>query len=236
MRRGLGLVAGIVLSAGAGQAAETAVFDIALRGIPAATLRLTGEQSGGRYAVAGRLESAGLVAMVRKVRYDAAAQGAVSGRRYTPSRYSEQADTGRRQSSAVMEYRRGVPQLKRYDPPRDAGETVLDPATQGGTVDPLTALFAALRDVPAGEECNLKLAMFDGKRRSQLVLGAPKPAEGGVTCAGEYRRLEGFSAEEMAEKPRFGFTMALTPAEGGLMQVQRVRTETIYGPAVMTRR
>ena len=218
------------------RAAEPVVFDIAIRGIEAAVLRFTGSDSGGGYSVTGRLDSAGLLGLLRTVRYDATARGAVKGKRFTPASYSEKADTGRRKSEAVMEYRRGVPQVKSYNPPRLPGPDTIDPATQGGTVDPLTAIYAVLRDVPAGSECNLKLVLFDGKRRSQVVLGPPTTAKAGVTCAGEYRRLAGYSAEDMAERSRFAFTIALKPAAGGLMQVTEVRTETLYGRAVMTRR
>jgi hypothetical protein len=218
------------------RAEDPVVFDLSIRGIRAGTLSFSGEATAGRYAVSGRLESAGLVGMVRQVRYDGQAEGSLQQGRFTPVRYREQADTGRRQSESVMEYRRGVPQVKIYNPPRDLGSDGLDPATQGGTVDPLTALFATLRDVAPGEECNRTLTMFDGKRRSQLALGAPAAVEGGVSCPGEYRRLAGFSADDMAEKTRFPFTLRLVPGASGLMQVQEVTMESIYGNARLKRR
>ena len=217
-------------------AEDPVVFDLSIRGIRAGTLSFTGQSAEGRYAVSGRLESAGLVGLVRQVRYDGQAEGSLRQGRFTPLRYSEQADTGRRQSESVMEYRRGVPQVKVYNPPRELGSDGLDPATQGGTVDPLTALFATLRDVAPGEECNRSLTMFDGKRRSQLVLGAPAAIEGGIACPGEYRRLAGFSADDMAEKTRFPFTVRLVPGTSGLMQVEEVTMESIYGNARLKRR
>ena len=181
-------------------AEDPVVFDLSIRGIRAGTLSFSGQATDGRYAVSGRLESAGLVSLVRQVRYDGQAEGRLQQGRFTPARYREQADTGKRQSESVMEYRRGIPQVKVYNPPRDLGSDGIDPATQGGTVDPLTALFATLRDVAPGEACNRTLTMFDGKRRSELVLGAPAAVEAGIACPGEYRRLAGFSADDMAEK------------------------------------
>ena len=225
-----------VLTASTSRAEEPVVFDLSIRGIRAGTLSFSGEASAGRYAVSGRLESAGLVGMVRRVRYDGQAEGSLQQGRFTPARYREQADTGKRQSESVMEYRRGVPQVKVYNPPRDLGPDGIDPATQGGTVDPLTALFATLRDVAPGQECNQTLAMFDGKRRSQLVLGAPAAVDGGIACPGEYRRLAGFSADDMAEKSRFPFTVRLVPGVSGLMQVEEVTMESIYGNARLKRR
>lgn len=230
------ITAALVLGAPA-RAQEPVVFDLTIRGIEAATLSFTGKVEGTRYAVSGRLQSAGLVGMLRTIRYEGSSRGSVRNGRFTPSQYVEKADTGRRKSVAEMRYSRGVPQIKSYDPPREADQGGLDPATQGGTVDPLTAMFAVLRDVPQGGECNLSLTLFDGERRSQVQLGAPVPGkDGGLTCPGEYRRLEGFSDRDMAEKTRFPFTLALSAPEGGMRQTTEVRMETLFGRAVMTRR
>jgi len=227
----------MIFAAPATRAEDAAVFDFSIQGLRIGTLSFSGQATDGRYAVSGRLESSGLVGMVRKIRYDGQADGSLRNGRFTPGRYSERADTGKRQSEAVMEYRRGVPQVKVYNPPRPPGsDSGLDPATQGGTVDPLTAMFATLRDVPQGQECNRFLTLFDGKRRSQLRLDAPTPVEGGITCAGEYRRLAGFSDSDMAEKTRFPFTLRLVPGDEGLLQVAEVTMESIYGNARLKRR
>ncbi|WP_245890923.1 DUF3108 domain-containing protein [Albidovulum aquaemixtae] len=216
---------------------DRAVFDLSLRGIHAGTLSVSGAIEGGRYAVAGVLQSGGLLALVRKVRYDARSQGRYTGGRFTPARYEEDADTGKRKSQSVMEYRSGVPQVKVYNPPKPPRDGDLDPATQGGTVDPLTALYAALRDVPAQSACRLKLTLFDGRRRSQVALGEPKKnGDGGVSCAGEYRRLAGFSANDMAEKSRFSFVLRYEPTGGGKLRVRDISMDTLYGKGRLTRR
>jgi hypothetical protein len=210
-------------------------FDVSIRGLRAASLSFAGEQAGNAYSVTGKLESRGLAAMVRKVRYDANVRGRTKGSRYTPSAYSEKADTGKRKSASVMEYRKGVPQVKSYDPPRDPRPDDLNPAKQGGTVDPLTALYATLRDVEAGQECKVALQMFDGRRRSQIATSGRKVAGDNVTCTGEYRRIAGFSAEDMAEKTRFPFVMTYAPIDGGRMRVVEITTETLFGTAVLSR-
>ncbi len=176
--------AALCLFAGAAPAdqKDSAVFDLTLRGIPTGTLSVSGAIEGRSYAAAGVLKSGGLVALVRKVRYDARVSGRVTNGRFTPVRYEEDADTGKRQSQSVMEYKAGVPQVKVYNPPKTPRPSDIDPATQGGTVDPLTAAFAALRDVAPEEACRLKLVLFDGRRRSQVVLADPQPTGGGRPC------------------------------------------------------
>ncbi|MEZ5911568.1 MAG: DUF3108 domain-containing protein [Paracoccaceae bacterium] len=215
---------------------DKATFSLEIKGLSAGRLTFSGKEQGGSYAVAGRLESAGLVSLIRKIRYDARAHGRVSGTVYTPSRYEEDADTGKRQSQSVMEYRGGVPQVKVYNPPRDPRPGDVDPASQGGTVDPLTALYATLRDVPRDQACNLTLTLFDGRRRSQLVLAPAEAAGDAITCAGEYRRLAGFSEKDMAEKSRFPFRLIYEDAGNGTVRVSEVTMDSLYGKARLKRR
>lgn len=215
--------------------ADQGSFDLVLKGLKAGNLTFSGQQDGKSYAVSGSLKSTGLAAMIRKVRYDAATSGRVSKGRYTPATYNEKADTGKRQSESVMAYRKGVPQVKSYSPPREPFPTDVDPATMGGTVDPLTALYATLRDVDKGAECKVSLAMFDGRRHSQIKTSSPKADGEFVVCAGEYRRLAGFSEKEMAEKQRFAFTLTYAPTPEGRMRVIEVAMDTLYGKASLKR-
>lgn len=229
------LIALLTLPASAQQVDE-ARFDVVLRGITAGQLVFRGEQLGPRYAVAGKVQSTGLIGRLVKFSYDATARGTLRNGRYTPSEYTEVADTGKRQSTSVMRYRRGVPQVQLITPPRPPAPFDLDPTTQSGTVDPLTSLYAMLRDVAPERACNARLVMFDGRRRSQFTLGAPEAqADGSVLCPGEYRRLAGFSPEDMAERSQFPLTFRLEPY-GALLRVQEVRTPTLYGDAVLRRR
>ena len=215
---------------------DAEIFDISIHGVSAATLSLGGAIRGNGYAVNGVLKSSGILGMLKKIRYDAQVAGRFARGGFTPYRYAEKADTGKRQSEALMAYRRGVPQVKSYNPPRPRRPGDIDPATQGGTIDPLTALYAVLRDVPQTEACRLRVFLFDGRRRSQVVLAAPKARGDGIVCDGEYRRLEGFTAEDMAEKSRFPFTLSYGPAGSGLLRVTEISMDTLYGKGRMIRR
>ena len=228
--------------------ARTVRFDFSLRGFRAGVLTFSGAVQAGRYHVTGELRSSGLVRLVRNVSYRAESQGTVTSGRFTPALYIETADTGKRQSKATMAYRDGVPQVKSYVPARAPRPGDVDPATQGGTLDPLTALYAVLRDVPRDQVCRFDRFMFDGRRRSSLRLypptqpkGSAPPAKGttgadNVICIGEYRRLEGFSDKEMAQKQSFVFQLTYAPVGSGQMQVVQVLIDSLYGPAALTRR
>ena len=212
-------------------------FDVILRGIKAGELRIDGRIEGGSYTAKGVMETTGLAAMMRKIRYTAASQGSTRDTRFTPERYSETAERGNgTRRDFEIRYQAGTPVSVASNPPRQPKDRDVDPAAQGGTIDPLTALYAVLRDVAPGEACKLDVKMFDGARRSQVQLAAPKAAGQGVTCAGEYRRLEGFSAREMAEKSRFPFTLTYAPTADGRLRVVEISTDTILGKGHLKRR
>lgn len=217
--------------------ADAIRFDVILRGIKAGELRIDGRIEGARYTASGVMETTGLAAAIRKIRYSATAQGAARETRFTPARYTETADRGSgKRRDFEIRYRAGTPVSVASNPPRTPKDHDVDPAKQGGTIDPLTALYAVLRDVAPDQACQLDVKMFDGARRSQVRLAAPKPAGKGVTCSGEYRRLEGFSEREMAEKSRFPFTLTYAPTADGRLRVVEISTETILGKGHLKRR
>lgn len=234
--RAFALVAALAGAAPAmSETRSSGTFDLQIKGFTAGVLQFSGINSGSAYSVTGKLESTGIAAMIRKIRFDAAASGRLASGRWSPSRYEEQADTGKRQSQSRMEYSGGIP-VEMIKDSREGRPNYVDPATQGGTVDPLTALYATLRDVPTDQVCNLKLVMFDGARRSQITLSSAERDGDTITCAGEYRRLAGFSDKEMAEKQRFPFRLTYGAAEGDMVRVVSVSMDSLYGRASLTRR
>ncbi|KFE35942.1 DUF3108 domain-containing protein [Thioclava atlantica] len=237
----LGLAAAVLaipLGAMAARAeqSERIVFDVKLRGIRAGELAINGKVVNGSYGANGVLQTAGLVGFLRKIKFIASVTGHVSQGRFTPMKYAETDEAPGRNATHEIIYQNGTPVSVSRVPPRPPNPRDVDPAKQGGTVDPLTALYAVLRDVPRDEACQLDVKMYDGARRSQVRLFKPQPNGEGLVCAGEYRRLEGFSEKDMAEKSRFAFTLYYDPSPKGGLQVDRIETETLYGKGSLSRR
>ena len=214
----------------------TAVFDIRIRGIPVGVMRLAGLEAEGFYAARAEIESVGVARVFRRFSYRASVRGDVDDGDLTPLRYEEIADTGRRRSEAVLIYAEGVPSVSRFvsqsEPPADSPA----PATQGGTLDPLSALFSVLRDRPPGAVCGRQLIMFDGRRRSSLTLGPAQDTGDGVACDGEYRRLQGFTDEELSRHRAFEMQLFFAPNAAGLQQSRRIAVQSVYGLATLDRR
>jgi hypothetical protein len=218
------------------QTRAEAVYDLSLRGFTLGRFRLAAEESGAAYSLAAAVDSTGVARIFRRFSYRATARGRLAEGRLQPLHYEEVADTGNRRSEAVLDYAGGAPRVLRYTSPGPVGADSPDPATQGGTLDPLSALHALLRDQPAAGLCDRTLVIFDGRRRSHIRLGPPRAAEGGVTCAGEYRRLQGFTAEEVARHVAIPLRVRYAPLGAGRMRALRVEMDTVYGLAAVHRR
>ncbi len=218
------------------EAAFDGAFDVVFRGIVAGRATWRANEAPGAYAVSALLQSTGLLRLVADIRYVAEVTGVRSGDRFSPSRYREEANTGQRKQAAVMAFRRGVPVVEKVEPPQPPGPNDLDPAKERGVVDPLTALYLVLRDVPKDRACTARAVIFDGRRRSQVALSRPQASGDRITCAGEYRRLAGFTEFEMRERQRFPFELTYASDGNGGLRVVEVTIETVYGPARLIRR
>lgn len=210
-------------------------FNIYVGPFRAGVLGFSGLTNGNEYAARGILRSTGLVGSLVRVSYEATSRGRVNGQQLQPLSYTEKANTGTRESEAVMEWRNGVPQVKEYRPARTPRPGDVDPRTQRGTLDPMTAFYKVLRDVPRSELCNIDFFMFDGARRSRVILSQPEPNGNGIDCVGEYRRVQGFSEAEMADRVSFPFTLRYVENGEGLWQLQEVTTQSTFGLARMRR-
>ncbi|MDE3078592.1 MAG: DUF3108 domain-containing protein [Paracoccaceae bacterium] len=214
---------------------DYAVYDFYVKGFRAGMLVFAGVQAGDYYAVNGRFSSAGLMSLFRNVTYSATVRGTIAGGTYRPETYVLTTDAGKDHRVQTITYTNGVPAMPVEAPPHQRPPEALNPATQGGTLDTLTALYATLREMPQSKACNGSLTLFDGTRRAKLTLWPGDGATGTLACAGEYRRVAGYDAKDM-EHPVFPFRMTYAPTSNGQVQVTEIDMQSIYGPAKLKRR
>lgn len=213
----------LALPARAQEQPLTARYAVRLLGVKVGEIAVNGALDARRYTASAQLRTTGLAGALKRVHFLLSASGSHDGRRLVPERYSEEMDTGRRQSQASLQFSDGVA--------RASGGAM----PEAGAVDPLTVLLMVLRDQPRDGLCQLRQRVFDGARLSELVLMQRRAEGGSVVCEGRFRRLAGYSAEEMAERQQFPLRVTYAP-EGGAMRAVRARVETIYGPVGLVRR
>ncbi|MDE3028569.1 MAG: DUF3108 domain-containing protein [Paracoccaceae bacterium] len=221
------------------QTRSTGTFDFYVHGFRAGILVFAGVESGNYYAVNGRFSTAGLMAMIKKSSYASTVKGTVThsafDTTFAPSFYQVIADPGPNQRVQSVTYDGNVPQPSVNNPPRGPDPDGVAPSTQAGTIDVLTALYATLSRIPADQACKVALNIFDGTRRARLTLWPTDGSKGTLQCGGEYRRVAGYSAEDMA-RPAFPFTLTYETLPHGMLQANTVVMDSIYGNASLKRR
>ncbi|MEQ9260314.1 MAG: DUF3108 domain-containing protein [Roseovarius sp.] len=206
-------------------------YDVRLLGARVGVMTIAATEKNGYYAARSRFSTAGIVGALKSLSADVSVQGRVAGDALRPQAYSEEIHDGSRVSNVKVRFAPGTPRLMEGDPGSDAPPA--NPASLGAAIDPLTVLYAALRDQPRAEVCRFSADVFDGHRLARLALTRPAPEGERVTCHGFYKRLEGYGNDR--ENRNVPVSVEYEPV-GGEMRAARVRVETKYGMAVMDRR
>lgn len=226
------LICGLVLTlmpqaAGAGEI--TGRYAVHALGLKVGELVLSGTLEARRYTASSQFRTTGLAGAVARVRFVLRASGQRQGAHFLPESYQEDMNTGRRESQARLSYAEGIARTSL------SGQSEIDEEARRGAVDPMTAMLMLLRDRQSDGLCDLRQRIFDGTRLSELRLTARRQSGDAVICSGSYRRLAGYSAEELQRRHEFPLQVHYLP-EAGAMRAQRIRVETIYGPALLLRR
>jgi len=232
---GLALLIPLATGVSAQTAQESASFSVSISGIPVGQFTFAANRNGPAYAVKSRATSSGLAGVLRPFSLVSTVRGVETDGRYSPQSYVSKSDGARAGRGGELAFKAGVPTVIRLDAEREAGAPVVDPASQKGSVDPLTALYAVLRDTPRTGACGLDLRLFDGHRGSRVTLSNPKAAGEGITCTGLYRRIDGYPPQELAERPTFTFLVTYQPIAEGQLRVTELTLDSLFGPARMTR-
>lgn len=219
-------------SAGAARA-EQAAFDFTVAGFPIGSIATSATQSGTRYSATADIDATGLVGFFTSFFFHGKSSGSVKpDGTVVPSRFEAQSKSSRAIRQTTIDWKNGKPVSVSIEPPRSDNA---DPAEQGGTLDPVSAAFRLLRDVPKAEACGVTVDMFDGSRRSRLQVG-PGRVEGSVlTCEGSYARMKGESLGSL-DRNKFPFTLTFQIGADGIARVQRITAPTNFGSAVVARR
>jgi len=213
----------------AAHAEETTRFDVLYRGLPVAEITLFARDNGVAYALAGQVRATGLASVFGRVRFDLQAEGRWSGDAPHPARYVEAVNTGRRVSSVELHFDEDRTRIAHQHPA--PGPEAVPPARALGHADPLSALWRMVRGGPRDRLCDFTMPLYDGARRSELALDRVA----GTTCRGRYTRVDGFPAQDMAERRHFPFTVHYAEASGQFVLTQ-VEAASLLGPIRIVRR
>jgi hypothetical protein len=232
-----GIAAVLALAFPSAALAEGAIFDVYYKGLKAAEMSFDLSSTGQAYDASGRVTDAGVLGYLVTFKYSGAVKGSLSGDRFQPTAYAALNITRKNQRHVTMSFSGGRPVKVVTEPERNRRDYDVDPTTQDGVLDPLTAAVALLSERPVSDGCAASLDIFDGFKRSQIVVSdGPASKGGGLTCKGVYRRIAGFPPDEMADRSDFPFTLELRPNAGGMLEVASFAAASTIGNIVAERR
>lgn len=218
-----------------GAASERAEFDVFVAGLKAGHLALTGQESAGRYSVQGTARSAGIAAGLRRFTVAASARGSLRGNRYRSQGYAETLNDKKGTTKRQFRYAGDRLEVTRSAPDTGRKSHHLSPDRQGDTLDPLTAVWALFRDRPAALACDLSYESYNGRQRAALRLSGGRRDGDRFVCAGQYRRVAGYSQREMSKQRQWAFTLTYRIAPD-LYHVEALRLKTQFGTMTFRRR
>jgi hypothetical protein len=225
------LVAAAFLAAPA--AAETRVFDLTIGGMRAGELTLTGERNGTGYVSGSTIRATGLIGALSRFRYEGRSVGEIAaGEEIRPERHTARSRTARSDRVTDLQFRNGDPVRVSFDPPRSNPK---DPSAYPGTIDPVSAAAAILLERRADQVCNRRVELFDGHRRSQVLVGRAEARDGTLVCNGRYNRLSG-DALPTTDDAEVGFRLFYRIEGPDRVALERIETQTRFGLAVATAR
>jgi hypothetical protein len=125
-----------------------------------------------RYDVTTRLQTAGFLSWFISWSQVSASEGTIGKDAMAPQRHRSEALVRGRQRSVEIDYENGVISAVRVNPlpADDEARDEVPVALQREAVDPMSAILGAVRQLSAGGSCDGRLAVFDGRRRYDLVL------------------------------------------------------------------
>lgn len=227
---------GLALLASSGTAragSELATFDFYVSGLHVGNMALNTTQTPTAYTSKSRIEAAGVVGLLLTFFYDGQASGQIAGDgTIVPVRFEAHSRTPRTDRRSAIDWKDGAPINVSVVPPR---KTSPDPAKQSGTLDPISAGFAILRDRPRDELCDQTYMVYDGSRLSRLRLDPAQDQGDSITCAGNYARIEG-EAHTLSSQREFPFQLIFSKQANGDGRLERIQTDTSFGRAVLERR
>lgn len=227
-------VALIVMLVAAPAAASEAQFDVFFQGLRIGVFAQTGAVGPRAYTTSVAFAGTGLVAALADVRVSMQASGRVRGGAFLPDLFQEDVAFGGRRSDARMVYENGAPRLSGGKLGTDEAEA-LDPADQTGTVDPATAMLIAARDQPRAGLCRVDQPVFDGARRTRLILDDAQADGDRVICRGRFLRLGGYTERQLRNGRSVEVILTYAPA-GDTMRLVEARLSSPRGRIDAVRR
>jgi hypothetical protein len=168
----LSVLALLPIQAGAGQPQPPLVlrYQAYAAGFPVASFDFRLDENGAGYAVGGQIRAVGLLGLFYSFAMQAESQGAIAVADVQPLFHEHSLRSRGRDRHARLDFAGDGTVTAALVPPEDSGRPKPTAQQLRHTMDPLAAILAIGHEVTQAGRCGGTVAVFDGRRRYDLVL------------------------------------------------------------------
>lgn len=197
---------------------------------------ITNTLAGDAYHIASELETDGVAGWFVEAKFNASARGSLSpDAAPSPRTLEVRGVSDNKPWRMTMTYQGDTPSAVAVEPPFRKRHYDIEPTDQKGSLDPISALVAALLPAPRGAKttpCERTIPIFDGRRRYDVVLEKEISAKDGlIECASRFKRVGGFKEKQLKKDDYLFTTRFEMQADGSAVPV-KIWGDTEFGGAV----
>lgn len=237
----VGLAAGLAATSAAARAPLDLdlTYVLSVTGLKIGQVDISVELDDAGYRGAARAETTGLAGWFAQALANTKSQGAVDASgKVAPESFNLVAETAKKTLTVDIAYEGDAPAKVTSDPAFRPKSYEADPAEQHGALDPVSAIVASIVSTSADGGCGRTIPVFDGRRRYDVVLGAPTgegELEGTpyVECSATVKRVAGYKAKAM-EKPDLTFTARFSTNDDGITRPLQAWSDLTVGYVALT--
>jgi hypothetical protein len=166
-------VLALLLCAAAGPA-EAAPLDLHynayVAGLPLMSIDFRLQEAADSYEFGGLIKARGLFGVISNLTLRSSARGRIARDAPLPSHYESLSDSRRGTRTALLEFGADGPTSVAITPTEEPDRVPPTPEQIKGSVDPLTGFLMMSRTIARTGRCGQSVAIFDGRRRYDLLL------------------------------------------------------------------
>lgn len=214
-------------------------YDVYARGFPVLSLDFRLDESAVAYEVTGTVRAEGVMGVISDFTLHTESRGAVTGEKLRPSMHDSASRARRKERRAHLDFRRDGSVVAALTPADDPDHRLPTAEEVVGSVDPLTAILTIGHVVAQSGSCRAKVAVYDGRRRYDLVLAddGPERPEHATTselrrCTLDFIKLAGFTADRnRPPRSEHGRVWIMPPLRPGMPPLPaRLEFHSDWGP------
>ena len=214
-------------------------YEVYARGFPVLSLDFRLDESAVAYEVTGTVRAQGVLGAVSDFTLHTESRGTVTGEKLRPSMHDNASRARRKERRAHLDFHRDGSVIAALTPADDPDHRLPTAEEVVGSVDPLTAILTIGHVVARSASCQAKVAVYDGRRRYDLVLAddGPQRVEHGKSaelrrCALDMVKLAGFTSDRnRPPRTEHGKVWIMPPLRPGMPPLPaRIEFHSDWGP------